>query len=104
MKKRKFDVTKEVDKVLFESVESRDDDYVLYGELAKNLGIKNIGSISLGEYVKLVYCKCLPSIEVVGRIRRREQSTHPEFRGSLNARERRKKNEIKYREFFTQEI
>ena len=103
MKKKKFDVTKEVDKVLLESVESRDDDYVLYGELAKNLGIKNIASISIMDYVKLVYVGKLPSIEVVGRLRRREQSIHPELRGSLNARERRKKNEIKYRELFTQE-
>ena len=103
MKKKKFDVTKEVDKVLLDSVESRDDDYVLYGELAKNLGIKNIFSVPIVEYVKLVYCKCLPSIEVVGRIRRREQSIHPELRGSLNPRQRREKNEVKYRELFTQE-
>ena len=101
--KKGFDVTKEVNRVLFDSVDSRDDDYVLFCEIAKNLGYNDIESMKFNQVIKLIYFGEIPSFECVSRIRRSQQSEYAELRGSQTATERRKKNEKKYKQLFERE-
>ena len=98
--KKNFDVTKEVNRVLYECVESRDDDYVLFCEIAKNLG-HNVEKMQFCKVIELIYNGSIPSFECVSRIRRNQQSLYEELRGSQTAQERREKSETKYRQMFS---
>lgn len=94
-----IDVKKEVEDVLFGCVDARDDDYVLYDELAKNLGY-NVQDMKVGELVKLMYIGKLPTFECVSRTRRKLQESNLILSGTMTTKERRKKNEEKYERFF----
>lgn len=95
-----YDVKKETEKVLAECKSARDNDFVLYNEIATNLGFNGIAHIQVQELLELIYCGALPTIESVSRTRRKLQEQNEEYIGTKTAQERRHKSEDEYREFF----
>ena len=89
-----------VKNALLESTDSRDDDCVLFIVLCKNLGYTGIEKMTVNELFGHIIRGEIPTFECVSRSRRKAQEDYPELRGSLCARERRQKNEEKYRMFF----
>jgi len=95
-----YDVKKEVEKVLAECNSARDNDFVLYNEVAANLGYGYMSNLRIKEWLELVYCGALPTFESVCRSRRKLQEQNADYRGNKTAQERRRKSEDEYYAFF----
>lgn len=67
--------------VLMSTTESRNNDYLLYVEVAKEYGY-NILNMSVKDVLKLVCCKELPLFETVSRNRREIQREDFTLQGS----------------------
>lgn len=71
------DLQKRVQRILTDNEYARGNDNILYIEVVKDYGYSR--NISLLLMADLVMNRVLPSIETVGRIRRKVQELHPEL-------------------------
>lgn len=91
------DLTPIVQKILTEKVTARDDDQLLYCYFLNTQGIsKNIPFWTLCSKIKN---KELPSLESIGRIRRKVQELHPNLAPSKPAKVSKVAQETEYREY-----
>ena len=98
MYKKMKDVTEKVEGILIKHPKSRDDDWLLYGYLLNCEGHSVHTSFhSVYEMVKMGE---FPSMETVGRIRRKVQETKPELRGTERKQKARKVEQEKFREYY----
>lgn len=91
------DLTPLVERILTEKVKSRDDDHLLYCYFLNTQGIsKNISFWTLCSKIKN---KELPSLESIGRIRRKVQELNPALAPSKSVKESKTAQEQEYREY-----
>ena len=87
-----------VEEILKNKAKARDDDNVLYAYFLNSLGV-SVRKTSFWEITRRVVNGDLPSIESVGRVRRKVQELNPELVGTV---ERRYKAIDDYKEFARQ--
>lgn len=93
-----------VKKILEFIPHARDDDYVLYAAvIRKQYGLR-LGQISVMDWFEKMRSGEFPSIESIGRARRKVQQENPELRGRMSAVQRREKAEIDYRAFYSHDF
>lgn len=93
-KGKTFDLVKSI----LESVpETRDDDFELIYEVAKEFGW---GGCAFGQALTLWRDRGCPSFESITRARRKVQELHPELRSEERVAEMRAEQEGQYREFY----
>lgn len=97
-KKELKNATMIVENILTKHANARDDDWLLYGFYMNAYGWS--AHTSFKKVHKLISNRELPSLETVGRIRRRLQEENPELRGSEYIARARKKEEKAYREYY----
>lgn len=90
-----------VEEILRNKVKARDDDNVLYAYFLNSLGI-SVRYTSFWEITRRVVKGDLPSIESVGRVRRKIQELNPELVGTAEKRKIRYKAIDDYKEFARQ--
>ena len=97
-KKELKNVTMVVESILTKHANARDDDWLLYGFYMNNCGWSV--HTSFKKVHALIVNHELPSLETVGRIRRKLQEEKPELRGTEDMMRARKKEETAYREYY----
>lgn len=90
-----------VEEILKNKVRARDDDNVLYAYFLNSLGV-SVRRTSFWEIIRRVVNGDLPSIESVGRVRRKIQELNPELVGTAEKRKIRYKAIDDYKEFARQ--
>lgn len=90
-----------VEEILRNKVKARDDDNVLYAYFLNSLGI-SVRYTSFWEITRRVVKGDLPSIESVGRVRRKIQELNPELVGTAEKKKIRYKAIDDYKEFARQ--
>lgn len=90
-----------VEEILRDRVKARDDDNVLYAYFLNSLGI-SVHKASFWEITRRVVNGDLPSMESVGRVRRKVQELNPELIGTAEKRKIRYKAIDDYKEFARQ--
>lgn len=94
-KVKTFDLVKSI----LENVpETRDDDFALIYEVAKEFGW---GGCAFGQALTLWRDRGCPSFEAITRARRKVQETRPELRSEERIAEIRAEQETEYREFYS---
>lgn len=91
------DLTPTIQQILTEKEKSRDDDWLLYLYFLNSQGISK--NISVGELYKKIKIKELPTIESVGRIRRKIQELYPNLAPSLISQQSRNTQREEYKEY-----
>lgn len=91
------DLTPLVEKILTEKVKSRDDDYLLYCYFLNTQGISKY--TPFWELYSKIRNKELPSLESIGRIRRKVQELNPELTPSKSVKEGKAAQEQEYKEY-----
>lgn len=90
-----------VEDILRSKSKARDDDNVLYAYFLNSLGV-SVRETSFWEITRRVVNGDLPSIESVGRVRRKVQELNPELVGTAEKRKIRYKAIDDYKEFARQ--
>ena len=90
-----------VEEILRNKLKARDDDNVLYAYFLNSLGV-SVRKTSFWEITRRVVNGDLPSIESVGRVRRKVQELNPELVGTAEKRKIRYKAIDDYKEFARQ--
>ena len=90
-----------VEDILRNKSKARDDDNVLYAYFLNSLGV-SVRKTSFWEITRRVVNGDLPSIESVGRVRRKVQELNPELVGTAEKRKIRYKAVDDYKEFARQ--
>lgn len=90
-----------VEEILRNKSEARDDDNVLYAYSLNSLGV-SVRRTSFWEITLRVVNSDLPSMESVGRVRRKVQELNPELVGTAEKRKIRYKAIDDYKEFARQ--
>nr|DAQ25193.1 MAG TPA: hypothetical protein [Bacteriophage sp.] len=88
--------------ILEEHPQARDSDNILYYYVCKYIGTKHgfdIDKMSLPNFLLNMKNYRLPSIESVGRARRKVVEQHSELKGTDVIQKYRNKNEVIYREY-----
>lgn len=91
-----------VKNILEEHPQARNSDNILYYHVIKHIGTQkgiNIDSMSLPNFLLNMKVYHLPSIETVGRARRKVVEQHSELKGTDIIQKYRNKNEVIYREY-----
>ena len=91
----------QVEDILRSKSKARDDDNVLYAYFLNSLGV-SVRKTSFWEITRRVVNGDLPSIESVGRVRRKVQELNPELVGTAEKRKIRYKAIDDYKEFARQ--
>ena len=87
---------------LIEHPQARNSDNILYYYVIKYIGAQkgiNIETMSLPNFLLNMASYSLPSIETVGRIRRKVVEQNPELAGDNKSRESRRTNEQTFRRY-----
>ena len=95
-------VQAQVEKVLTERPESRDNDNILYLEIIKNIGRKtgvDVEKMSVAELFTNMYRYKFPPMESVRRARQKLQEKFPHLRSSEETQLFREMNEEEYLEY-----
>ena len=90
-----------VEEILRDKTKARDDDNVLYAYFLNSLGV-SVRRTSFWEITRRVVNDDLPSMESVGRVRRKVQELNPELVGTEEKRKMRYKAIDDYKEFARQ--
>lgn len=90
-----------VEEILRNESKTRDDDNVLYAYFLNSLGV-SVRKTSFWEITRRVVNGDLPSMESVGRVRRKVQELNPELVGTAEKRKIRYKAIDDYKEFARQ--
>ena len=90
-----------VEEILRTKSNARDDDNVLYAYFLNSLGV-SVRRTSFWEITRRVVNGDLPSMESVGRVRRKVQELNPELVGTAEKRKIRDKAIDDYKEFARQ--
>ena len=90
-----------VEEILRNESKTRDDDNVLYAYFLNSLGV-SVRETSFWEIARRVVNGDLPSMESVGRVRRKVQELNPELVGTAEKRKIRYKAIDDYKEFARQ--
>lgn len=90
-----------VEEILRKKSKARDDDNVLYAYFLNSLGV-SVRKTSFWEITRRVVNGDLPSMESVGRVRRKVQELNPELVGTAEKRKIRYKAIDDYKEFARQ--
>ncbi len=90
-----------IEEILRNESKTRDDDNVLYAYFLNSLGV-SVRKTSFWEITRRVVNGDLPSIESVGRVRRKVQELNPELVGTAEKRKIRYKAIDDYKEFARQ--
>ena len=90
-----------VEEILRNKSKARDDDNVLYAYFLNSLGV-SVRKTSFWEITRRVVNGDLPSMESVGRVRRKVQELNPELVGTVEKRKIRYKAIDDYKEFARQ--
>ena len=90
-----------VEEILRNKLKARDDDNVLYAYFLNSLGV-SVRKTSFWEITRRVVNGDLPSMESVGRVRRKVQELNPELVGTAEKRKIRYKAIDDYKEFARQ--
>ena len=90
-----------VEEILRNKLKARDDDNVLYAYFLNSLGV-SVRKTSFWEITRRVVNGDLPSIESVGRVRRKVQELNPKLVGTAEKRKIRYKAIDDYKEFARQ--
>ena len=90
-----------VEEILRNESKTRDDDNVLYAYFLNSLGV-SVRKTSFWEITRRVVNGDLPSMESVGRVRRKVQELNPELVGTAEKRKIRYKASDDYKEFARQ--
>lgn len=90
-----------VEEILRNKSKARDDDNVLYAYFLNSLGV-SVRKTSFWEITRRVVNGDLPSMESVGRVRRKVQELNPELVGTAEKRKIRYKAIDDYKEFARQ--
>lgn len=90
-----------VEEILRNKSKARDDDNVLYAYFLNSLGV-SVRKTSFWEITRHVVNGDLPSMESVGRVRRKVQELNPELVGTAEKRKIRYKAIDDYKEFARQ--
>ena len=90
-----------VEEILRNKLKARDDDNVLYAYFLNSLGV-SVRKTSFWEITRRVVNGDLPSMESVGRVRRKVQELNPELVGTVEKRKIRYKAIDDYKEFARQ--
>ena len=90
-----------VDKILRKEQNNRDDDNLLYAYFLNSLGV-SVRKTSFWEITRRVVNGDLPSMESVGRVRRKVQELNPELVGTAEKRKIRYRAIDDYKEFARQ--
>ena len=90
-----------VEEILRNKLKARDDDNVLYAYFLNSLGV-SVRKTSFWEITRRVVNGDLPSMESVGRVRRKVQERNPELVGTAEKRKIRYKAIDDYKEFARQ--
>ena len=90
-----------VDKILRKEPKTRDDDNLLYAYFLNSLGV-SVRKTSFWEITRRVVNGDLPSMESVGRVRRKVQELNPELVGTAEKRKIRYSAIDDYKEFARQ--
>lgn len=90
-----------VEEILRTKSNARDDDNVLYAYFLNSLGV-SVRRMSFWEITRRVVNGDLPSMESVGRVRRKVQELNPELIGTAEKRKIRYKAINDYKEFARQ--
>ena len=90
-----------VEDILRSKSKARDDDNVLYAYFLNSLGV-SVRKTSFWEITRRVVNGDLPSMESVGRVRRKVQELNPELVGTAEKRKIRYKAIDDYKEFARQ--
>ena len=90
-----------VENILRSKSKARDDDNVLYAYFLNSLGV-SVRKTSFWEIARRVANGDLPSMESVGRVRRKVQELNPELVGTAEKRKIRYKAINDYKEFARQ--
>lgn len=90
-----------VEEILRNESKTRDDDNVLYAYFLNSLGV-SVRKTSFLEITRRVVNGDLPSMESVGRVRRKVQELNPELVGTAEKRKIRYKAIDDYKEFARQ--
>lgn len=102
MAKQKLNtMTIKVEEILRNKLKARDDDNVLYAYFLNSLGV-SVRETSFWEIAHRVVNGDLPSMESVGRVRRKVQELNPELVGTAEKRKIRYKAIDDYKEFARQ--
>lgn len=91
-------IESKVKAILEKDEEARNDDMVLYLKVC-NCCLKDTGAMPFAEVMLQHRYLGLPSIESVGRTRRKLQEKHPELLGSLRTQKLRAAQEKVYRQY-----
>lgn len=89
-----------VKEILNDSAEARDDDFVLYVAFVERQYGAKLNRMNVLDLFERIRKGEYPSIESIGRARRKAQEENPELKGSKNARQRREKAEMNYHSFY----
>ena len=87
-----------VEEILRNKSKARDDDNVLYAYFLNSLGV-SVRKTSFWEITSRIVSGDLPSIESVGRVRRKIQELNPELVGTVEKRKIRYKAIDDYKKF-----
>ena len=90
-----------VEEILRNKSKARDDDNVLYAYFLNSLGV-SVRKTSFWEITRRVVNGDLPSMESVGRVRRKVQELYPELGGGAEKRKIRYRATEDYKEFACQ--
>ena len=102
MSKQKLNtMTIKVEEILRNKLKARDDDNMLYAYFLNSLGV-SVRKTSFWEITRRVVNGDLPSMESVGRVRRKVQELNPELVGTAEKRKIRYKAMDDYKEFARQ--
>ena len=101
VKERLNTMAVKVEDILRTKEETRDDDNVLYAYFLNSLGV-SVRKTSFWEITRRVVNGDLPSIESVGRVRRKVQELNPELVGTAEKRKIRYKAIEDYKKFARQ--
>ena len=101
VKKRLNTMAIGVEEILNKEPKTRDDDNLLYAYFLNSLGV-SVRNTSFWEITRRVVNGELPSLESVGRVRRKVQELNPELVGTAEKRKIRYKAIADYKEFARQ--
>lgn len=94
-------MSEKVKEILTNKLTARDNDNVLFAYYLNSLGV-SVRKTSYWEVSQRIVSGELPSLESVGRVRRKVQELHPELGGSAEKRKIRYKATEDYKDFARQ--
>lgn len=89
-----------VEYLLADFPETRESDDILYMKMLERDGRFNFENISVVSFFKNRTKTDIPSLETVGRARRRVQENRPDLRGSKQIQRARRKREKQFKEYY----